>query len=84
MKDHCIHGKKKGTCATCGIDNIGSNSASAKGSTACELVDKKLKLLRKRLDIEVENKNYINAVKLDAQIFILESMWVDFIRLLKQ
>ena len=61
-----------------------SSSASVDGSTACDLVDKKLTSLRQRYSKACNENDHMEGIVLYAQIGILESMWLDFVRLAEQ
>ncbi len=58
----------------------GGSSATSCSKTVCSLVKNKLTSLRERLKNAEETNDHIEAIRLDAQIFLLESMWIEFIK----
>ncbi len=58
----------------------GGSSVTSCSEMVYSLVKNKLENLRERLKNAEETNDHVEAIKLDAQISLLESIWIEFTR----
>ena len=48
---------------------------------ACGIIERKVKELNESLKYAFEHEDFVKIIQLDAQVKLLQDMWVDFLRL---